>query len=179
MRGGDVAPHDELLDLVDPDDRVIGQLPRSEVYRRGLSNFRAVNAFLRNGRGQLWIPLRSASKRLFPLSLDASVGGHVASGESYETAFRRELWEELNLDFERVEWRLLGYLTPHRNGVSAFMKVYEIRTDDTPSFNPADFCGWSWAEPCEVLARIVAGTPSKDDLPRLLGFFYGSQGQQR
>ena len=59
--------NDELLDLVDEQDRIIGSGLRSEIYREGLSNFRVVNAFLINDAGQLWIPRRTANKRIFPL----------------------------------------------------------------------------------------------------------------
>jgi isopentenyl-diphosphate delta-isomerase len=47
---------DELLDLVDERDTIIGQKRRSDVYREGLSNFRFINAFLANSKGQIWIP---------------------------------------------------------------------------------------------------------------------------
>jgi len=74
---------DEYLDLVDLQDSVIGRKLRSEVYAEHLSNFRVVNAFVLNSKGELWIPRRTADKRIFPLCLDMSVGGHVESGESY------------------------------------------------------------------------------------------------
>jgi isopentenyldiphosphate isomerase len=85
---------DEYLDLVNEKDEVVGKKLRSEVYAEGLSNFRVVNVFLRNFEGKLWIPRRTANKRIFPLCLDVSMGGHVESGESYEVAFKRELSEE-------------------------------------------------------------------------------------
>ena len=88
---------EEILDLVSQEDIVIGQLPRSEVYNQKLSNFRAVTAFIINEQGQLWIPRRTKNKRIFPLCLDTSMGGHVEAGESYQQAFERELLEELNL----------------------------------------------------------------------------------
>ncbi|MDZ4286214.1 MAG: NUDIX hydrolase, partial [Candidatus Sungbacteria bacterium] len=65
---------DEFLDIVDENDNVIGTKKRSEVYAEHLSNFRVVNAFVRNSKGELWIPRRSADKRIFPLCLDMSMG---------------------------------------------------------------------------------------------------------
>ena len=130
---------DEYLDLVNPRDEIIGKKLRSEMYSEGLSNFRVVNAFLVNPKGQIWIPRRSPNKRLFPLGFDMSMGGHVESGEQYEQAFKRELAEELNIDVDEVSWRLLGYLTPQVDYVSAFMKVYEISADVTPQLNKYEF----------------------------------------
>ena len=42
---------DELLDIVDQNDQVIGQALRSEIYSQKLTNFRVVNAFLINKQG--------------------------------------------------------------------------------------------------------------------------------
>ncbi len=163
---------DELLDLVDADDTVISRMWRSDVYKNALSNFRAVNAFLRNSSGRIWIPRRTAGKKLFPSCLDMSVGGHVKSDESYEEAFEREVREEIRLDITSVPVRMLGRLTPHEHGVSAFMKVYEIAYDSTPGFNRDDFTEYFWLTPYEALARIAGGDPAKDDLAKLLQIFY-------
>jgi isopentenyl-diphosphate delta-isomerase len=163
---------DELLDLVDADDTVINRMWRSEVYRKGLSNFRAVNAFLKNPSGRIWIPRRTAFKKLFPSCLDMSVGGHVKSDESYEEALEREVWEEIRLDITSVPVRMIGRLTPHEHGVSAFMQVYEIAYGSTPEFNRDDFTEYFWLTPFEALARIDGGDPAKDDLSKLLQIFY-------
>jgi len=167
-----ILQNDELLDLVDEQDRVIGSWTRSAIYREGMNNFRAVNAFLVNDAGQLWIPRRTATKRIFPLCLDMSVAGHVSSGETYDEAFRRELLEELNLHLDEVEWRLLGHLIPHQHGTSAFMHVYEIRSNDVPDFNRDDFIEYYWLYPHEVIDRLNSGDQSKDDLPRLIKTFF-------
>jgi isopentenyldiphosphate isomerase len=162
---------DEYLDLVNIHDEIIGKKLRSEVYAEGLSNFRVVNAFLVNLKGQLWIPRRSLNKRLFPGGFDMSMGGHVESGETYEQAFKRELVEELNIKAEEIYWKLLGYLTP-KDGVSAFMKVYEISTNTTPQYNLNDFTESFWLTPGELIKRIEAGESSKSDLPILVRKFY-------
>jgi isopentenyldiphosphate isomerase len=163
---------DEILDVVDKDDQVIGQRSRAELYAEGMSNFRVINAFLKNEQEQIWIPRRTAHKRLFPLCLDVSVGGHVSNGERYIEALRREVKEELNLDLDNVPWRFVGRLTPHENGVSAFMKVYEMRLNQTPRYNVNDFVEYFWLSPEAVLDKIQSGEPAKDDLPRLIQHFY-------
>ncbi len=125
---------DEYLDLVDSQDTVIGKKLRSEVYVNHLSNFRVINAFVVNSKGELWIPRRAADKRIFPLCLDMSVGGHVESGESYDEAFKRETNEELNIDVDYITYRFLGKLTPESDGVSAYMQVYEITLNEAPDW---------------------------------------------
>lgn len=163
---------DEYLDLVDEDDNVIGKKKRSEIYSESLSNFRLVNAFIVNSKGELWIPRRTADKKMFPLGLDNSMGGHVESGESYEEAFGRELKEELDIDLEKIKYTLLGHLNPKDNKVSAFMKVYEIKMDEAPNYNPEDFVEYFWLTPQQILELVNNGEKSKEDLPKLINIFY-------
>jgi isopentenyldiphosphate isomerase len=167
---------DEMLDLVDDEDRVIGRALRSEIYDRGLRNFRVINLFLMNSIGRLWIPRRHGAKSLFPFALDVGVGGHVISGESYEQALAREMAEEIGVDLRSVQVEFLGYLTPSRDGVSAFTKTYLLRTDATPALNSEEFMEARWRAPNEVLRDIASGERAKDDLPLLLRrFFVGSR----
>lgn len=165
--------NDEYLDLVNEQDEVIGKKPRSEVYAEGLSNFRVVNAFVVNSKGQLWIPRRAATKRIFPSCLDMSMGGHVESGETYEESFTREVVEELGIDTNTTSWKLLGHLTP-KDGVAAFMNVYEIHAEEVPKFNPDDYTEYSWLTPEELLIKIEQGEKTKGDLPKLIKIFYST-----
>ncbi len=162
----------ELLDLVNEHDEVIGQISRADPALRW-ERVRVVNAFIRNSRGELWIPRRSPHKSLFPGALDVSVGGAVQSGETYLDAFRRETCEEVNLDISGVEWRELAAFWPTRTTLSAFIRVYEIRSDTAPDFNPADISGAEWLRPGQVLARIAAGEAAKGDLAELVQRCYG------
>lgn len=163
---------DELLDIVDEHDRVIGQKLRSEVYAHKLSNFRVVNAFLMNDEHKLWIPRRSANKRIFPLCLDASMGGHVAAGESYEQAFVRELREEVGIDARVTPYECIGSLNPYTHGTSAFMQVYLLKVKEAPCYNREDFIEYFWLAPHEILTRLAGGDLSKSDLPRMIQYFF-------
>jgi isopentenyl-diphosphate delta-isomerase len=163
---------DEYLDLVDENDNVIGRKLRSEVYAEGLSNFRVINAFVKNSHGELWVPRRGPNKRIFPNALDMSVGGHVESGEDYDTSFARETKEEINVDIAKVPWKFLGKLTPQEHGVSAFMQVYEISCEEVPSYNPDDFTGFYWLTPEALLERIHSGDKTKGDLLKLVQRFF-------
>ncbi len=159
---------DELLDIIDEHGQVIGQKTRSEIYRQGLSNFRVVNAFLINDNGELWIPRRSKNKRLFPLCLDASMGGHVEAGETYHQAFMRELMEELRIDADSVPYEYIGALNPHQHNTSAFMQVYLLRTNTVPNYNRDDFTEYYWLKPQDLLDRLITGDTCKNDLPRIV-----------
>jgi len=86
----------EIFDIVDERDIVIGQAPRAEVHARRLMH-RAVHIFLFNSRGEFLLQMRSAHKDEYPLTYTSSCSGHVDTGETYEVAAKRELGEELGL----------------------------------------------------------------------------------
>lgn len=157
---------DERLDLVNEHDEVIGQVRRSEAWAKRLP-VRVVNAFVRNSRGELWLPRRTA-KRNYPNCLDMSVGGHVESGEDYLTCFRRETREELNWDIDTLDWREIAAFSPFETSLSCFMRVYEIRSEAAPDFNRADFSEAFWLTPGQFLARVNEGEAVKGDLAELV-----------
>ena len=137
-----------------------------------MHNFRVIDAFIKNKEGKLFVPRRQAHKRLFPLALDTSVGGHVSSGETYLEAFAKEAREELNLDMTQVNYKVLGTMNPAVDGVVAFMTVYEIQSDETPNYNSDDFVEHYWLTPIEIMERLSNGDISKENLPKILKKFY-------
>ncbi len=87
---------DEIFDVCDADDRVIGQARRADVHAQNLLH-RAVHVWVFRSNGQLVVQRRSASKDQYPNALTSSASGHLDSGEDYLTAAGRELGEELGL----------------------------------------------------------------------------------
>lgn len=165
---------EEILDLVNEQDEVIGRLSRTEVYAQDLHNFRAIHVFVINSEGKIWIPRRVASKKFWPRSLDYSAAGHVESGEAYDTAFHREVSEEINIDTQKIPWRALGKITPSE-GAFCFQMVYEIQSDQTPRYNSDDFLEAQWLFPQEIVSLIEKGEPEVVDLAYTLKKFYPSK----
>ncbi|MFI0981602.1 NUDIX domain-containing protein [Streptomyces sp. NPDC021093] len=90
------SPSDEILDIVDENDEVVGQAPRGEVYARGLRH-RCAFIRVRDARGRTFVHRRTATKLVFPSLYDMFVGGVVGAGESYDAAALREAEEELGV----------------------------------------------------------------------------------
>ena len=86
----------ELVDVVDADDRVIGQATRAEVRAHKLRH-RATYILVFNARGQLFVHQRTATKDVHPSFFDVAVGGVVGAGESYDQGAQRELAEEIGV----------------------------------------------------------------------------------
>ena len=88
---------DEMLDLVDDGNRIVGRVSRGSVHGNPSLQHRAVHVFVRNSDGDLFLQKRSGDKRIQPGKWDTSVGGHVQAGQSYEEAAVREATEELGI----------------------------------------------------------------------------------
>jgi isopentenyldiphosphate isomerase len=118
---------DEVLDVVDEHDHVIGQAPRWRVYAERLRH-RAVFVLARDGAGRVFVHRRTARKLVFPSRYDMFVGGVVGAGETYDEAAWREAAEELGVPTLPAPTPLFRfrYETPEHSWWSA---VYEVRCD--------------------------------------------------
>ena len=88
---------DELFDVIDEEDIVIGQEMRSIVHQRGLWH-RGVHVLLFTNEGKLLVQQRSKDRVHSPSALDCSVSEHVKAGEDYCSAAIRGLKEEMSVD---------------------------------------------------------------------------------
>lgn len=165
---------DELLDLVDRDDRAVCTMPRTQVYEKNLcAQMRSVWLMIKNTQGQLWIPRRSLTATRLPGYLDGSVCGHVQAGESYQQALVRETLEEVGIDISQASYRYLGKLTPHEHGSFCFAAVYEYELDEPPvNWNRADIAEWYWMTPEEIVHRHAQRDNVKDTLSLVVQHFY-------
>lgn len=157
---------EELLDLVDEHDQKIGVLRREEIVHMldGASGFvRAANCFIVNDRAQVWIPRRTAHKKIAPSGLDFSAGEHVAAGETYEAAAIRGLKEELGIDSTPEDLEYVGKVSPE-SGIPYFESIFEYRCNEVPFYNHDDFISYEWLSPKELHTRLLAGEPSKKGL---------------
>jgi 16S rRNA (adenine1518-N6/adenine1519-N6)-dimethyltransferase len=91
----------ERFPVVDEDDRLLGDAPRSEVHGNNLRH-RAVHILIFNRLGELFLQKRSRWKDRHPLLWDSSAAGHVEVSEEYDSTALRELKEELGVAAELV-----------------------------------------------------------------------------
>lgn len=147
---------EELFDVVDADDRVVGVAPRSEVHARNLLH-RAVHIFVRNSRGELLIHRRSDTKDQYPDCFTSSASGHLEAGEDYESAAARELREELGLTAP------LTFLVKFPGGPDMAYEhsaLYEVVTDTPPQFDPEEIASGEFLE-LPVIAALVSLSPEE------------------
>lgn len=121
---------EEIFDVVDDRDRVIGKQIRREVHRLGLKH-RAVHLLVFNTRGEVYLQKRSFRKDTFPGAWDSSASGHLDSGETYDACAIREAREEIGLFLEKTPKRLFKLGACAQTG-QEFVWVY--RTDSNGPF---------------------------------------------
>lgn len=89
---------DELLDLVNEKDEVIGMIERSEAHRNLKIIHREIAVLVVDNNNRLLLQQRSLSKTARPGYWEVSSSGHVAVNESPEKTAHRETEEELGFD---------------------------------------------------------------------------------
>lgn len=168
-----MSSNDELLDLVNDIDEIIGTIWRSEYDRlltESIGNIRAVDMFIQNSQGKIWVPKRTAHKKIAPNGLDYSAGGHVSSGETYAEAMVKEISEELNLSLASDDLELLGKLGPNEH--KYIREIYLYRTDEAPEYNKEDFVSAEWMTVDNLIALLESGVPAKESILPTIKHFY-------
>ncbi|GAA2413488.1 NUDIX domain-containing protein [Streptomyces pulveraceus] len=122
-----MTPSDEILDIVDENDVVVGRAPRGEATARGLRH-RCAFIEVRDAEGRLFVHRRTPGKLLFPSRYDMFVGGVVGAGESYDEAALREAEEELGVSGLPRPEPLFKFLYESA-GHSWWSYVYQVRCE--------------------------------------------------
>ncbi len=153
----------ELMDVVNEKDEVVGKLPRRQVYEKLLTH-RIVHVLVFNKEGKMALQLRSKKVSFCPLHWAPSAGGHVRSGETYEEAARRELEEELGIE---ADLRLLWKDFYSALGLGKFIATFAARHDG--SFEPNQEVGKvEFFNELEIRHMIAGGQKFHPELSFLL-----------
>src|SRR6266705_2842483 len=117
----------EIFDVVNEGDEVIGRATRAEVHERGLMH-RAIHVLVFNSRGQVFLQKRSLRKDRQPGLWDSSASGHLDSGEDYDACAVRELREEIGLAVAQPLERLFKIAAGEETD-QEFVWVYRCQSD--------------------------------------------------
>ena len=90
-------PQEELFDVVNENDEVVGEAIRREVHLDPKLIHRVVHIWIINDKGEILLQQRSMKKDKAPGMWDISCGGHVRKGHDPELTAERELEEELGI----------------------------------------------------------------------------------
>ncbi len=161
---------DEIFDVVDGQDRVIGTARRADVHARKLLH-RAVHILVLNRAGKLFLQKRSMSKDSQPGKWDSSASGHLDSGEDYAAAAVREGREELGVELEGV--REITRLPASDRTGQEFVRIYQAVHEGPFQLHPGEIDEGKWVSLPELENWI---TSSPEDFA---GCFLEVWGQSR
>jgi isopentenyldiphosphate isomerase len=145
---------EEIFDVVNERDEVVGQAPRSEVHRRKLLH-RAVHVLVFNARGQIFLQKRSLQKDCSPGLWDSSASGHLDRGEDYDTCALREVWEELGVRLAGPPARVFKVPACVETG-HEFVWVYRTQHEGPFQLHPEEIETGAWFDPGTVSGWIQA-----------------------
>jgi len=146
------AMSEDIFDIVNERDEVIGRAPRSEIHARGLLH-RAVHVLVFNKRGEVFLQKRSMEKDRQPGVWDSSCSGHVDSGEDYDQTAVRELREEIGLSLSAPPQRVFKIDTCEETDAE-FVWVYQCKSEGPFQLHPDEIETGGWFAPERVSAWI-------------------------
>jgi len=139
---------EEIFDVVNERDEVIGREVRREVHRRKLRH-RAVHVFVFNSRGEVFLQKRSMSKDSSPGLWDSSSSGHLDCGEDYDACVVRELREEIGLMVSAPPRRLFKVEACTQTG-EEFVWLYQCESEGPFTLHPEEIERGDWFIPQQV-----------------------------
>ncbi|MBI4170262.1 MAG: NUDIX domain-containing protein [Candidatus Aenigmarchaeota archaeon] len=117
-------PQEQFV-IVDENNNAIGKAPRGEVHSKGIWH-RGVHILIFNSKNEILLQKRSMTKDLYKGYWTDAATGHVSAGDSYESAAKRELKEELGISTKLT--RLLDFRKFTGND-NEFIRVFVGRHD--------------------------------------------------
>jgi isopentenyldiphosphate isomerase len=144
---------EEIFDIVNERDEVVGQNTRREVHARGLWH-RAVHVLVFNARGEVFLQKRSMKKDTAAGLWDSSSSGHLDSGEDYDACAVRELREELGLEIKSPPQRLFKIDACAETGWE-FCWVYRCESEGPFVLHPDEIETGNWFAPEKVSSWVA------------------------
>jgi isopentenyl-diphosphate delta-isomerase len=155
----DLAADPDSLILVDESDQKVGHLDKTRCHAgRGVLH-RAFSLLIFNGKGELLLQQRSASKRLWPLYWSNSCCSHPRRAETMEAAIQRRLYEELGVRCPlhflfKFQYQAQFDETGAENELCS---VFIGRCTDAVKVNRGEIAAWRWISPAALQAEMAAG----------------------
>lgn len=165
----------ELFDLIDERDQIIGQVRRGDAHRDPSLMHRSVQILIFDRHGRVLLQRRAQSKDLFPGYFCASASGHVGSGEDYAQTAAREVQEELGI---ALPLTFAGKTLVRSAQETEMTAVFVARSDGPFRFHPTETAGGAffrsaalargradgnlWLTPALLVALDVVAQPPGD-----------------
>jgi isopentenyl-diphosphate delta-isomerase len=157
-----IAPADDVVVLVDNDDRTLGTAPKLDAHHEGLLH-RAVSVMLFDDLGRVLLQRRASTKYHSSGLWSNTCCGHPQPRESVLDAAGRRLRAELGI--EGAALTHVGSFV-YRSDLPGGLVEHELdhvfvgRWTGEPAPNPDEVAAWEWASPESVRAQLAL-TPDR------------------
>lgn len=161
----------EMFELVDDAGRVIGLAPRHCCHGNPALKHRTAHVVVISTTGRILLQLRSHRKDVQPGRWDTAVGGHLALGETFEQAARREMAEEIGLNAPDLPLVQLFDMTIANAVEAEQTRVFSVISDGPFAAQPEevdDLRFWSVDELCAACGTGVLTPYLEHELSLLL-----------
>ncbi len=135
------SPKEEIVDLIDMENNVIGEAPRSEVRQKNLLH-RGVGIICFNSKNEVYVHQRTDTKDVFPSLFDMFVGGVVGQGETYQSAAKREIAEELGIVGPEPKYLFRHYYFGELN--NSLIQIYSAIWDGEITHQEEEVAWGAW-----------------------------------
>ncbi len=143
----------EMLDIINENDEVIGQVERAAIYANG-HRHRIVHVWVLNEKGELALQRRSKHCGYAPLHWCSSAAGHVGAGEERQAAALRELKEELGID---AQLACLGLEPWQGESAPALLSLYKTTYNGAFLTDPLVIDRVQWFSSEQIVRMIDEG----------------------
>jgi isopentenyl-diphosphate delta-isomerase len=156
-----MSDEQDLVVLVDDDDRAVGAAAKLEAHRNGALH-RAFSVIVWDGAKRLLLQKRQAGKYHSGGLWTNACCGHPRPGEDSAAAARRRLEEEMGFTCELTNLGTLRYRAALDHSLTEHEIVHVFRGlyDGTVAPNPTEADGYQWAR-IEAVEADVAAMPRR------------------
>jgi isopentenyldiphosphate isomerase len=137
---------DELVEVVDPDERVVAVVSRAEMRRRNLTH-RATYVMVFDSHDAVLAHQRAPWKDIWPSRWDLAFGGVCAVGESWLDAASRELAEEAGIGVPLIEVATVAFESDETRVIG---RLYEATHNGPFTFADGEVVDHCWVAAAQV-----------------------------
>ena len=136
---------EELVILVDENDKEVGLMPKMEAHEKALLH-RAFSVFVFNKNKELMLQRRASHKYHSPGLWTNTCCSHQRQGESNIAAGKCRLMEVMGFETNLEESISFIYKAPFDNGLTEheFDHILLGNYEDDPNLNPEEVSEWKW-----------------------------------
>lgn len=125
---------EEQLEIVNENDEVIGLESRKTIHEKGLLH-REIHIWFMTPNREIVFQHRAKDKDTYPNKLDATVGGHVDPGMSYDKTAIKEGKEETGIDLDLSKLKVIKKMRKQSFDETTKLTNNTIRTQYVYLFN--------------------------------------------